>query len=136
MVIPLFDLIGGGTHGLVLDDDQDMIALRRSDEENRLTNLLRYYFPILFVVSVVSHLCLTYMTNPVVDCLPFLDPKNGRAISIQLGTPHTQCGSSVERDCGGGAALRSNPESLLRQTIKRDWASLQAIRWYLQSVWA
>ena len=44
----------GGRSARILDDEDDLMALRSPPEEDRMTRFLRNYFPLLFVVS--SHL--------------------------------------------------------------------------------
>ena len=52
---PGFPTLGGRSAG-ILDDPSDLVALHQSEPENRLTDLIQYYFPSLFVVSAVSRL--------------------------------------------------------------------------------
>ena len=49
---PGYPTLGGRSAG-ILDDPNDMIALHQTEPENRLTDLIRYYLPSLFVVRVV-----------------------------------------------------------------------------------
>ena len=44
----------GGRSANILNDVNDLVALRTRDEEDRLTSFLRYSFPLLFVVSTSS----------------------------------------------------------------------------------
>lgn len=41
----------GGHEARLLDDKNDLIALQAPQEEDRLTEFFRYFFPIFFVVS-------------------------------------------------------------------------------------
>jgi len=41
----------GGKSANILDDPNDLIALRKGEKEDRLTSFLRYCFPYLFIVS-------------------------------------------------------------------------------------
>lgn len=40
----------GGRSATIFNDANDLMALRTQDEDDRLTSLLRYSFPFLFVV--------------------------------------------------------------------------------------
>ncbi len=46
-----YPTLGGRSAG-ILNDSNDLVALRTRDEEDRLTSFLRYCFPLLFVVSI------------------------------------------------------------------------------------
>ena len=52
----------GGRSAEVLNDANDLVALRTRDEEDRLTSFLRHSFPLLFVVSLSS---LASSSNPL-----------------------------------------------------------------------
>lgn len=44
----------GGRSAKILDDANDLVALRTRDDEDRLTSFLRHSFPLLFVVITSS----------------------------------------------------------------------------------
>ena len=48
----------GGLSANILDDADDLMALRTPLDEDRLTKLLRYYLPVLFVVRLAQVLIL------------------------------------------------------------------------------
>ena len=51
----------GGLSARILDDTDDLMALKPPLDEDRLTKLLRYYLPILFVVrSAQAFLVMIY----------------------------------------------------------------------------
>ena len=48
----------GGKSGAILDYKEDLMALKRQAEEDRLTAFLRYYFSVFFVVSCCKSMIL------------------------------------------------------------------------------
>lgn len=60
----------GGLSAHILDDADDLVALRVRDGEDRLTSFLRYSFPLLFVVSSCS------LASSIASLSVSTDPKN------------------------------------------------------------
>ena len=63
----------GGSSSRILNNSDDLMALHKEVEEDRLTSFLRYYFSVLFVVSQSS-----------------LQP-----LAVRLGHHHADANSSV-----------------------------------------
>ena len=95
----------GGRSARILDDEDDLMALRSPPEEDRMTRFLRNYFPLLFVVS--SHLPEASHWSKV-KCLQdlmliwlLLDQNNKQPSNIYLRatSPRLRCGHQCCTRC-------------------------------------
>lgn len=78
----------GGWSANVLDDANDLVALRTRDKEDRLTSLLRYCFPIFFVVGTLVLELLTntkyYQTQKTDSPLAYISERRLRVVVALL----------------------------------------------------
>ena len=77
----------GGHSARILDDTEDLMALRSYEEEDRLTSVLRHCLPILFVVSSKYHFTSAKNTLSTDETHNKLDSKNQHRSHLHLRTP-------------------------------------------------
>ena len=104
-------LRGGSSH--ILDDDDDLVALRVPAEQDRLTKLVQAYFPLPFVVSQVSAISDDVLHHRSLTDI-FIDRNRSWTHSIYLGAaPRALCGR-LEHHTSGDTAPWSDCASLQR----------------------